>query len=464
MRGSLEEYTPEAIGRIRADLSMILQLSPCDLDVLARDRSARRKREAAGVELVVTFLKTRDAAQTAAILVEKVTTGTMRTVAGFVIEGVERLAALPSLTPNLGLSALPSLLPSDALNSLPSLATPSQTHSSVPTLPPSSRSENTSLRPSLSASWKPMQPSTLPLSQSPLSSPPLQPSPVPRTAEPLAEFATVLPAIADQWSSDSPTLQSTQSVTGDFSAGSSASPESVHHPLPRDKLEPASTTRTPSSQTEYTSLQPSFSPTRQPTQASTLNPSRPLSTSPSLKPSRVSKTSEPLSTTPSPSDSPTLPPTIAEEWSSVQPSLQPTFEPSLIPSSPLDEILGLLSISPRTVADAAPLEPTASPTTHALMSPVALLTRPPTRLPSSDPTALPHTPAPMSPGDPPATAKPTFAPTPVPCPGRPPCTDHGRCDSVTGKCYCRAGWYASTVCTCTQLAHVGHARWRRQVP
>ena len=108
--------------------------------------------------------------------------------------------------------------------------------------------------------------------------------------------------------------------------------------------------------------------------------------------------------------------------------------------------------TPTPSADATSLEPTAPPTMQATASSVALLTRPPTRLHTSDPTALPHTPAPVSPGNPPATANPAFAPTPVRCPGRPPCADHGRCDSVTGKCYCQAGWYAP------QLHSIG-PRW-----
>ena len=88
MLGSLEEFTPDGVCRIRADLATILQLAPSDLDVLARARSARRK--AAGVDLVITF-SSFASAQSAAILAERVENGTVRILAGFEIHTAELL-------------------------------------------------------------------------------------------------------------------------------------------------------------------------------------------------------------------------------------------------------------------------------------------------------------------------------------------------------------------------------------
>ena len=165
----------------------------------------------------------------------------------------------------------------------------------------------------------------------------------------------------------------------------------------------------------------------------------------------------------------------------MQPTLWPTFEPSLTPSFPTVEILMAensaepsvdhealeaevaLSMRPSTLApsdhpsaDAAPLthEPTAPPSLQATESPMAHLTRSPTRLPTAEPTAFPRTPAPVAPGDPPATKSPTLAPTPVPCPGRPPCMDHGDCNKLVGKCSCHTGWSVSAA----RRAFVGRMR------
>jgi hypothetical protein len=178
MVGSLEEYTPDGICRIRAELATILQLAPSDFDVVARARSARRNAD--GVDLVITFTSSATA-RSAVILVEQVKNGTVRSLAGFEIDAADLLpiradppsllpTLLPAGWPSLNLSGVPSLLPLKAPSSVPSLA-PSETPTGLRTLVPSSHSENTSLQPSLSPTLKPMLPSSLPPSQRPSSSP-----------------------------------------------------------------------------------------------------------------------------------------------------------------------------------------------------------------------------------------------------------------------------------------------------
>ncbi len=341
MVGSLEEYVPDGICRISAELATILELAPSDFDVLARARSARRN--AAGVDLVITF-KSSISEQSAAILAERVKNGTVRSLAGFEIDAAELLpiqaappsplpTLLPTGSPSLNLTGVPSLLLPKAPSSVPSLV-PSETPSVLPTLVLSSHSENTSLRPLLSPTWKPMLPSSLPPSQRPSSSPSRKPTRMPTTREPLiADVTTIPPTAEDQRSSTEPTLE---------------------------LIPPPSAI----GGTEEVSFSPSADP-------ETADSRAPITAAPSLHP---------------------LP------------------------------------------------EPTA-PAAQATELPVILLTRPPTRLPTAAPTALPRTPAPVSPGDPPATADPTLAPTPIPCPGQPPCTDHGNCDKAMGTCACHAGWY-----------------------
>jgi hypothetical protein len=285
MLGSLGEYTADAIGRIRLDLATILHVAPCDFDIEARARTSRRK--AAGVELVITF-RTAIAAQTAAMLVEKIKTGTARTLAGFMIELAELLEAsmLPTLRP-AGLSSptgVPSMLPSQAPSNVPSLA-PSQTPSSVPILAPSSPTERTSMRPSLSPTRQPTQASTLSL----------RPTRLPRTKEPLVvELTTIPPTPEDQSSSTLEPTQppsATESVTGEFFFGTSsvpASTEGTAAPSDDSLLAPATPQATESPVALLTRT-----PTRLPTASPSALPQTTAPVAPGPPPDRADPTSAP---------------------------------------------------------------------------------------------------------------------------------------------------------------------------
>ena len=199
-----------------------------------------------------------------------------------------------------------------------------------------------------------------------------------------------------------------------------------------------------------TSLQPSLLPTQRPTQPSTSFAQRPVS--PFLTPSLLPTARVEPALEPSLLRVPTFAmPNVAGEFEfSLQPSGSPVSVDSMGPSIGHD-------LPDHPFADTAPsptqLDNLGDVTTSALTvlpilkpthPPIAPLTRPPTNQPSLAPTVVPFTLAPSSPGDPPTTAKPTFAPSLIPCPGRPPCMDHGHCISAMGKCSCQAGWSVSS--------------------
>jgi hypothetical protein len=238
------------------------------------------------------------------------------------------------------------------------------------------------------------------------------------------------------------------------------------------------------SRAEYTSLRPSLLPTRQPTLFPSRHPSTSLSLTsgplptagvePALEPDEPSRV-KPQTAIPSVHTSVTgkfsvEPSGNPHSVDSIGPSIGPGFPAHLYAdTTPPPRLTAPLAEPPTqypsvALGDIAPSELTVLPTVQPTQPAISPLTRPPTRQPSAAPTDAPFTLAPMSPGDPRAAANPTFAPTPIPCPGRPPCMDQGYCITPAGKCSCHAGWSVSaTLVSARPGNQVVHDR-PRQVP